>query len=107
MLQKATAFADSLTQVKETIKFIQGCFEGGCEPEQVADQVFSIVSTLGGVIACFNPAAGAIIQSIGALGSFVASFFGSPGVAKAMPGLDEASVEAAAFRAVMSVQGAP
>ena len=104
MLQEAAAFSASLEQVKTSVKFVMKCFDSGCDANEIADEISSIIGTIGGVIACFNPAMGAIISSIGALGSFVSSWFCSPQVARAMPGLDADAVEEAAFRAVKAVE---
>ena len=103
-LQKGEAVQVGLDSIKSSIDIFNKCNgPNGCEPKEAADAVFAILGGIGFVVGVFCPPAGAVIAVMAAVGSFVASFLGDKPV-RAMPGLDAAAVEAAAFRAVKKVE---
>ena len=90
--------------MKKSIDTIQKCSGStGCSGKDIADTVFDVLGTIGFVVGLAFPAAGAVIAVVVALGSFIASFFGDKPV-RALPGLDAAAVEAAAFKAVQRAE---
>lgn len=101
---KADVAEKSLGSVKKSIDTIQKCSGStGCSGKDIADTVFDVLGTIGFVVGLAFPAAGAVIAVVVALGSFIASFFGDKPV-RALPGLDAAAVEAAAFKAVQRAE---
>ena len=90
-----------------TVDLISKCSgSSGCSGTDIADTVFAVLGTIGGLVIAFGgPAApiGVIIAAVAAIGSFIASFF-KPDPVRPVPGLDAAAVEAAAFRAVQRAE---
>ena len=95
------AVSQILDSTKKAVDLVNKCSGStGCDGPEIANVVFDILGTVGAIVGMINPAIGAVIGLIVALGSFINSFFADEPV-RAAPGLDAAAVEAAAFRAVM------
>lgn len=96
-----------LDGTKATVDLISKCSgSSGCSGTDIADTVFAVLGTIGGLVTAFGgPAApiGLLISAVAAIGSFIASFF-APEPVRPVPGLDAAAVEAAAFRAVQKAE---
>ena len=107
MCQAFGGLQDVLNGAKATVDLISKCSgSSGCSGTDVADTVFGVLGAIGGVVTAFGgPAApiGIVIAAVAAIGSFIASFF-MPDPVRPVPGLDAATVEAAAFRAVQKAE---
>jgi len=94
---------EAIDSLKDSIGKIQACISDDCNSQQVTEAAFAVLGTVGMVVGLAFPPLGAVIAAVTAIGSMVASFYGSAPI-NPMPGLNAAAVEGAAFKAVQRVQ---